>query len=86
VSDWSAANTSSQVSFSGLRVSALRKLIALEAEGLFTQREVRRYAGPWAPAGTRWKKTPLRQAERYRALTIRAALPYYLLILIQTVR
>jgi hypothetical protein len=68
----------------GLRVSALHKLITLEAEGLFTQREVRAYAGPWAPAGTRWKKTPLRQVERYRALTIRTALPYYLLILIQT--
>jgi hypothetical protein len=68
----------------GLRASALHKLIALEAEGLFTQREVRAYAGPWAPAGTRWKKTPLRPAERYRALTIRTALPYYLLILIQT--
>jgi hypothetical protein len=68
----------------GLRVSSLRKLIALEAEGLFTQREVREYTGPWAPAGTRWKKTPLRSAERYRSLTIRTALPYYLLILIQT--
>ncbi len=68
----------------GLRVSSLRKLIALEAEGLFTQLDIRRYTGPWAPEGTRWKKTPLRPAERYRSLTIRTALPYYLLILIQT--
>lgn len=68
----------------GFRVSALHKLILLEAEGILTQREVRAYDGPWAPAGTRWKKTPLRLVERYRSLTIRTALPYYLLILIQT--
>ena len=74
----------SSAEVAGFRVSALRKLILLEAEGLFTQREVRAYAGPWAPAGTRWKKTPLRMVERYRHLTIRTALPYYLLLLIQT--
>jgi hypothetical protein len=68
----------------GFRVSALAKLIALEAEGVFTQRELLAYDGPWAPAGSRWKKTPLRLVERYRHLTIRTALPYYLLLLIQT--
>lgn len=68
----------------GLRVSTLRKLMALEAEGVYTQKQILRYSGPWAPAGTRWKKTRLRRAEVYRSLTIRTALPYYLLILIQT--
>jgi hypothetical protein len=68
----------------GLRASSLQKLILLESEGLYTQRDIKDYAGPWAPAGSRWKKTPLRASERYRSLTIRTALPYYLLILIQT--
>lgn len=68
----------------GVRVSSLRKLIALEAEGVYTQDQIEHYSGPWAPAGTRWKKTPLRRVERFRSLTLRTALPYYLLILIQT--
>ncbi len=62
----------------------MRKLIALEAEGVYTQDQIERYSGPGAPAGTRWKKTPLRRVERFRSLTLRTALPYYLLILIQT--
>jgi hypothetical protein len=68
----------------GFTAAALSKLIALENEGFYTQVDIKGYAAPRAPPGTRWKKTHLRRAERYRALTVRTALPYYLLILIQT--
>lgn len=63
---------------SGLRLDHLREVLALEAQGIYTQRDFGRiHRGTLGQIG-------LRRAELYRSLTVRTALPYYVLLIINT--
>jgi hypothetical protein len=62
----------------GIRPQVLQELIAWEAKGVYTRRALT------GVHKTHLAQVGLQRAERFRALTTRTALPYYLLIMIQT--
>lgn len=68
----------SQLEAPGIRLQYLREVIALEANGIYRVRDLSRIHR------STLKNIGLRRVASYRALTIRNALPYYLLLIINT--